>query len=644
MRISVTLKIIIVVFLVIFGFSLFLGTYFVRQERITLQKELYERIKALGNNLAVNSEFCIIKKNKAEAQKLTDGVIKQEDIVNAFIYDEQWNLLAASKNEEAGESTIKNMTYPVISKRGIYTPEEEKILGDDAKIKDKNIGRVIIGFSLKSFESKISGIKNTILIIVLFSLFIPAIIIILAMNRWIIRPIQHLVLATEKIAQGNLDIEVPIKANDEIGDLGKAFNKMTGDLSDYRTQIEGNRKLLEDTLKERTRELQKTYDQLLQSSKMAAIGTLAAGISHDFNNILFAIIGNLELLKLDLKDNQELYHLAETIEKSAQRAAGLTKELLNFSKSAKNVSASINLNDTVNEVFGLLKRTVEKMIDIKTNLASDLWMIDGDPAQIYQIILNICINAKEAIIEQGTGELQIETVNKEFSDKDIAFYPQSRPGKYIMVSIADTGTGMDNSVMQRIFDPFFTTKPVGKGIGLGLSVTFGIVKSHGGFINVYSEKGKGSIFKIYLPVSKKQSINSNMEIKTDELLSKGVGTILIVDDEDTIRIMLKTILEKFGYTVFDAADGKKAAELYQQRKDEIDMVILDLVMPGWSGVDTLKVLKQHNPKVKVVISSGYSNDIAKEEVYGLGIYGFIQKPYVIKELLNEIKDILNRKD
>jgi PAS domain S-box-containing protein len=397
-------------------------------------------------------------------------------------------------------------------------------------------------------------------------------------------------------------------------------------------------------------EKEKLQKQLLQSEKMAAVGTLTGGIAHDFNNILFAIMGNIELLKYDLTPDTETYHLAETVEKSAQRAAKITRELLAFSRPTKSVTSSVNINHTVNEVTELLKHTIEKMIAVKTNLAPDLWKINADSSQIYQVILNMCINAKEAIMARGHGELIIETSNKELSKEDISFHPKARPGKYVMLTISDTGIGMDEETVQRIFEPFFTTKPTGKGGGLGLAVTYNIVKSHNGFITVYSEKGKGTSFKIYLPelttgqagmpVSEQPIPDEATKAPEQQTSQKAEGTILVAEDEDAIRTMVKRILERAGYSVIITPDGKQAVEQYRQQKDNIDMVILDLIMPGWSGLETLKVLRKINPNLKVLISSGYSSDSMNEEILKLGINGFIQKPYVIKELLEEVKRII----
>lgn len=395
-------------------------------------------------------------------------------------------------------------------------------------------------------------------------------------------------------------------------------------------------------LKHAEEEKEKLQAQLLRSEKMAAIGQLAGGIAHDFNNILFIIQGNTELLKFKFSSQQEEYRVLESIERSSRRGAELTKELLSFARRTPAMKKLVNLNSIIKEVSELLKRTIEKMIVIDLHLNPDLWMVEADSSQMYQVILNICINAKEAIMPNTTGKLIIETQAKEFHADDIQNYPDAHAGKYIVVMISDTGKGMDQETMKRVFEPFFTTKEVGKGVGLGLAVAYGIIKEHKGFINVYSEKGKGSCFKIYLPaIESEQKAEIKQESKDKEILVTGKETIMVVDDEPTVRELAKSILERFGYQVIQAQNGNEALQQYQSQKEKIDMVILDLIMPGLSGVETLKELRKTNPAVKVLIASGYSSNGTTKDVVNIGISGFITKPFTIKELLQEVQNILH---
>ncbi len=388
-------------------------------------------------------------------------------------------------------------------------------------------------------------------------------------------------------------------------------------------------------------EKEKLQSQILQSSKMTAIGTLSGGIAHDFNNILSVIIGNAQLLKLNLPPGSKSYNLVDNIETAAHRSAELTQKLLSFSRRTKMIFQTVNPNAVVCEVTALLKRTVEKMISIELSLAPDLWAIKADSTQIYQVILNLCINAKEAMMSRGRGILSIETRNQEISKDDMIDYPEGRHGRFAVLAISDTGIGMDKETITRIFEPFFTTKEIGKSFGMGLSVSYGIIKEHNGFINVSSEKGKGTCFKLYLPALTSGEKEESKTIgKGRELHEKGHGTVLLVDDEQMVREIGKSILEQFGYRVVPARDGEEAVAIYQDRKDTIDMVILDLIMPGRGGKETLKALREIDPAVKVLIASGYSSEGTTEEVIRMGVNGFIQKPYMIEEILDAVKEIL----
>jgi PAS domain S-box-containing protein len=389
------------------------------------------------------------------------------------------------------------------------------------------------------------------------------------------------------------------------------------------------------------REIKQLQEQLIQSSKMTAIGTMAGGIAHDFNNLLFVIQGNIELLKSELPESaKELHTLVDNIKSSVTRGAELSKKLLTFARKEQYRLDPTNINQGVRNVVGLLERTVEKMINIETYFEPDLGVVMADASQIHQAVLNLCINAKDAMPLKG--KLTIETRNVVLDEHYTSTHLDARPGRFVMISISDTGIGMDKETCSHLFEPFFTTKERGKGVGLGLPVTYGIIKAHNGFINVYSEKGKGTCFKIYLPFSEEKVAEKSI-IKDEEIFEKGTGTILLADDEVPVQVLGKRILEKYGYTVLVANNGKEVLEIYQQRKEEIVLVILDYIMPGWSGKETFDELRKINPDINVLIATGYSLNSHGENLIQEGVKGFIQKPFSMKELLEEIKKIISEK-
>lgn len=387
------------------------------------------------------------------------------------------------------------------------------------------------------------------------------------------------------------------------------------------------------------REKKNVQEQLFQTQKLEAIGTLAGGIAHDFNNMLQGILGYASLLKLKLKETDEMYKPVDIIEKTAERAAGLTRQLLGFARKGKYFVEVLNPNDLVNSVFNIISRTFDRAIKIETNLSPNIGLIEGDKSQLENAIMNICINAKDAM--PSGGLLKIETFDKIINDnKERIIKERMIPGNYVVISISDTGIGMDEDTMNHIFEPFFTTKEPGKGTGMGLSMVYGVVKNHNGFIAVDSKKGKGTTFIIYLPKSKRD-VEEKKDYKDKGSPSYGEGTILIIDDEKAIRDLFKIALTDLGYKVLEASDGKEALEIYKAYKSSIDLVILDLIMPEMNGRETLLRLKEIDPDVKILISTGYGDDNIVKDLRYKNVLGFVHKPLNVRTLSEKIKDLIS---
>lgn len=400
---------------------------------------------------------------------------------------------------------------------------------------------------------------------------------------------------------------------------------------------EANKKLIKE-IKEHKRveeEKEKLQNKLHQVEKIEAIGTLAGGIAHDFNNLLMSIQGYTSLMLLQT-DSDYIYHdNLVNIEASVQRGAKLTKQLLDFARGGKYEAKPTNLNDFIKNSIEMFSRT-KKEIRIHEKYQKKIWTVEVDQGQMDQVILNLCVNAWQSM--PGGGDLYIETSNVVL-EKNFTLPYVLNPGDYVKISITDTGTGIDKDIQQKIFDPFFTTKKRNRGTGLGLASAYGIIKNHGGIINVYSENGRGTTFNIYLPASKKR-----IEIVEKPLASnikKGTETILIADDEDMVLHVGREILNVMGYKVLSATGGYEAIEMYQKHKDKIDLVILDMIMPDMGGGEVYKKIKEINPKVKVLLSSGYSLDGEAAEILTYGCNGFIQKPFDVNNLSRKIREILN---
>ena len=381
-------------------------------------------------------------------------------------------------------------------------------------------------------------------------------------------------------------------------------------------------------------ETKKTEKQLQQAQRMEAIGTLAGGIAHDFNNLLMGIQGRTSLTLMDMdSSNPHFIHL-KGVEDHVKSAAGLTKQLLAFSRGGKYEVKPTDLKELVNKSSTMFGRT-RKEITIHKKSQKDIWAVEADQSQIEQVLLNMYVNAWQSM--PGGGELNLEIENVTLDETFVKPY-DLKPGRYVKISVADTGVGMDKATLARIFDPFFTTKEMGRGTGLGLASAYGIIKNHDGIITVYSEKGRGATFNIFLPASGKKVTKS---IRSTEGIIKGSETILLVDDEDIILDVAQELLKTLGYKVLTAKSGDAAVELYKANRDDIDMVILDMIMPDMDGGETYDRLKEINPNLKVLLSSGYSIDGQASEIMLRGCNGFIQKPFNINDLSQTIRAIFS---
>ena len=379
----------------------------------------------------------------------------------------------------------------------------------------------------------------------------------------------------------------------------------------------------------------KLEQQLLLSQKMEAVGTLAGGVAHDFNNLLMVVQGRTSLMMLDTDRLHPSFEHLQEIEICVQKAAKLTKQLLGFARGGKYEIKPTDLNDLVENSVQMFGRT-KKEITIFKKYEEKLWPASVDQSQIDQVLLNIFVNAWQAM--PGGGGLYIETKNEILDENFVRAYGVA-PGKYIKISIRDTGIGMDEKTMKRVFDPFFTTKEKERGIGFGLASAYGIIKNHDGIITVESAKNEGTTFKLYLPASEKLVIE---EYGDEHKISVGSETILLVDDEAMIIDVSVQMLKKMGYEVLTANNGREAIEIFKKNNDKVAIVILDMIMPGMGGGEVYEKLKEIDPLVKVLLSSGYSINGQASEILNRGCDGFIQKPFKLNELSYKLREIISK--
>ena len=386
-------------------------------------------------------------------------------------------------------------------------------------------------------------------------------------------------------------------------------------------------------------ERKKLEGQLRQSQKMEAIGRIAGGIAHDFNNILTAIIGYASLLQMKMRKDDPLRRNAEQVITSAERAANLTQSLLAFSRKQISNPLPVNLNKIINRVESLLLRVIGEDIELKTMLSDKDLTVMADHVQTEQVLMNLATNARDAMPEGGL--LTIETSTMEIDEEYVKVQGYGKLGRYALISVTDSGIGMDEKIKARIFEPFFTTKEIGKGTGLGLSIVYGIVKQHNGYINCYSEQGKGTTFRICLPIIKGEV----KEIKQAGISAQigGTETVLVAEDEEEVRELTKVVLEEFGYSVIEAVNGDDAVKKFMENKDKVQLLLLDVKMPKMSGKEAYDRIRKIKPDIKTLFASGYPADyVYKKDMLGAG-GDFVSKPISPTELLKKVREVLDKK-
>ena len=396
-------------------------------------------------------------------------------------------------------------------------------------------------------------------------------------------------------------------------------------------------------LKKANVDLKETQDQLLQAQKMESIGKLAGGIAHDFNNLLGGILGQTELLSKRIKDSPELVKKTTTIMKASQRAQELTQQLLGFARKGNYEMVKMDLNAIIEETRTFLYRTVDKSVNIRCDLAPELWAVEGDASQISQILMNLGLNARDAM--PTGGDLWYETQNLSADKRFCKSHEDLVPGDYVRISVRDSGTGIAKEIKDSIFEPFTTTKEVGKGTGLGLAMVYGIVKNHNGVVTVYSEDGKGAEFHLYFPAAENHQRARDIITGDDPdslaLQLMPLKSILVVDDEDFMREIACDILEDQDSTieVLLANNGEEALALYKEHQERIEVIILDLIMPKMDGIRAFNQIRKINPRVPVIFASGYSESDEVRALSRGGHVEFIQKPFLEADLIEKINQV-----
>ncbi len=377
--------------------------------------------------------------------------------------------------------------------------------------------------------------------------------------------------------------------------------------------------------------------QFLRAQRMESIGTLAGGIAHDLNNVLSPILMAIQVLQMKAKDEESRQWL-QILQTNAERGGQMVKQVLSFARGVEGDRVALQAKHLIKDAVKILQDTLPKTITIKYFVANDLRLVSADATQLHQVLMNLCVNARDAMLTGG--QISIRAENLDVDENYAQMHLEAKPGRFVMITVADTGIGMSQEIMGRIFEPFFTTKEISKGTGLGLSTASTIVRSHGGFMNVYSELGKGTEFNLYLP-SISTTEEPSVEEKSHELPVGHGELILVVDDEEAIRKITKGTLEAFGYHVLVASDGTEGIALYAQHKDEIRVVLTDMMMPFLDGPALIRALQKMNPNVKIIAASGLAQNEKAAEAASVGVKVFLPKPYTAERLLTSLAAILS---
>jgi len=597
--------------------------------------------------LDAQSRDALFAKNSVLATDLFNTLSRVPSIAAAALYTEDGRVLASYlRNQNEAPAPLSPRAD------GLQTDTLFLTLTAPIGVDGKRIGSLYI----RSDRSSLLRHVQQFLMVMLVILVISSLVIFKIFSRLqrrIFNPILQLARTISLVSKDrNYTVRAYKQAGDELGELTDGFNAMLGQIQQRDATLEKAHFELEHRMQDRTSKLEleiaertRLEQQLLQSQKMEALGQLAGGIAHDFNNLLTVIMGNLSLARIQSGQDAKTAALLQAAEQGAHRASDLTRQLLAVGRRTFNLPKAFDLHEVVTEVVQILKRTIDPRIVIDTPSPEIVWMVHADSGQMFQALMNLCVNARDAMPNGGRLQIALENVTRKVHDNPAV---GASPGCFVRLSISDTGIGMEPDTCRRIFEPFFTTKEVGKGLGLGLAMVYGIVTQNKGTITVDSQLNQGSCFTIELPrhIENKadaavaaELVVENYEPSTRE----GTGeTVLVVEDEEQIRNLARRVLEQLGYVVLEAVDGVHGLTVYQEEQQRIAAVILDLTMPKKSGLEVLATLRRLNPAVRVILSSGYSAAAQKLDLPRLGVMAFLQKPYVPNELARTLRNVLDQ--
>ncbi len=632
------------VFFIILSVSL--TTLFINHQISALRDDLTQDGEMLAKLFAYNSRLGIFSESGHAIQNPVDALFQNPEVLSASVYTFKGTLLKSRERNKQEAARIqklregkgwKNKMQKLRDTKKLFFTETENYLefwmpvaawsdygAEEGLLADGGVGGQILGFVEVTMGKEILKKQCSLIlsqsIWIAIALFLLGSFISYTLAKKITEPLHKLTEEVKTLGMGGVARNVPVETKDEIGKLATAFNRMAS------------------SLKKREEENTALGNRLRHAQKMEAIGTLSGGIAHDFNNILQSVICNVKILQCRFGEIDSANDELNDILASSIKAVNLTRNLLAFSRRQAIKLQPLDVSDTIIAVKNLLKTLARDKIEIQYELAKESMMVMADPIQIDQILMNLTTNARDAMPEGGTIIITTNYLN--LDDDFFRTRKKRRPGTYAMISFQDSGVGMDSETVKRIFDPFYTTKREGEGTGLGLSMVFGITQQHNGFVEVESQIGEGATFNIYLPLTESEAEQNEMQTRL--LPKKDCEIVLMAEDDEKSRELFKSMLTHDGCKVHEARDGEDAIRKFLENKDEIGLLLFDLIMPKKNGKEAYDIIKKIRPDIKVIFMSGYSDELIEKTGIALEGISFISKPVEPDKLLTLVKEELEK--
>jgi signal transduction histidine kinase len=620
--------------------ALFIYLYFPRRVEQQAFASIDHRAKSIAQMTAYNVSAALFLEQPQDAEEVFEGARRNPDLHYLVVTDASDKVFAAYSLFGADRARFREFKdSPITPDHAVYRVAAPVENGG------RIIGWAYLGLSLNELNGRLRAARVHIAIVSLV-VFLIGVLAAFLMTTLLTQPLRNIMRTVERVSAGDLSQRTEVTTGGEVGYLGRSFDTMVARLESAYGALQSANRDLEERVAERTRELRHEIEEraeleekLRQSQKLEAVGRLAGGIAHDFNNLLTTINGLAQVLITEHDTDKELKDDLQEILKAGERATALTGQLLAFSRRQVVQLQVLDLKATIRDMVAMLRRMIGSDIELLLELSEDTHSVHADPGQITQVLMNLALNARDAM--PGGGRLSIEMRNVWLDATRAADVGVANEGWFVKLVVSDSGHGMDDETRQRIFEPFFTTKEQGKGTGLGLSTVYGIMKQSGGGIAVETSRGKGASFTLYLP-----SLGRSVETQAPSAErgpNPGTETVLLAEDEDAVRLLVGRVLKKAGYTVLEAGNGVEALASFRTHAGRIDAVVTDVIMPQMSGPELVRRLLVEKPSLRVLYMSGYTQDEVLDDGLGRAGTAFLQKPMTPLALTRKLRELLEER-